>query len=248
MADWRIQQPSAASKKAKSSASGLPPPPPKQEGKGRARGEGKGRSKTKNPDKLRELMTTLIKSGLATQQQVRALTATAWTTYLVPSMHPIIPAAEAAGKAYFEAVRGQPQHTKGPPHIHIFAAVVQAAAEQEDGDAELKMALEEIVKVPPAEVAELVLHFQVKKCHPNGRHADKHKVTMAFSPMAPIRVLGTSPGGPKLHEIIRAYMVNKVKAAMMQGQPPRSQLERALQRLLQDVETAAAEDDDDDDP
>lgn len=61
--------------------------------------------------------------------RVRELEGAMFETVAMPMDHPIIAAAKEASSAYAAAVKGRPQHEWGSPHVHVAAALLEAAAD-----------------------------------------------------------------------------------------------------------------------
>ena len=144
---------------------------------------------------------------------------------------------------------GNPQHGKGPPHPFVTMAVIKAAGETDESE-DMKGIFEELTKeakaLGPKGMAEIMHHFQVKKCHPEGNKAGMHKITMAANPITNMMILGQRPGGQKLHEVMKELLVTKYKGEMLVGPPPKSQLERTLQNLLKAIDHLDEDDEEED--
>ena len=147
----------------------------------------------------------------------------------------------AAGKAYFEAVAANPQHAHGPPHPRVALAAMDAVA-AEEGEA-FKKAARELEQMGPSMIAQVILHFQVKRCHPEGKNAGTSKVIVAISPIASCEILGQSPGGPRLYALIEK-MFTRIAKERQVGSPPKNQLERTLARMLTSIGNSAGGEDD----
>ena len=240
MSAWRIRKKDvetgvgAAAKKAKPAAGTPPPrPPPPPPSQAEKVEQDKPRQGKPRQDKLHELMTNVVKGGLWSMQQIRLLQGTVWTTWLVENTHALVKESAAAGKAYFEHVAEHQQHDRGPPHPHVALAGLEAVADAE-GEA-FKKAVAQLDEMGPAKIARVLLHFQVKQCHPQGKHANMSKVIVAISPIEPCEILGHSPGGPRLYSLLEA-MFAKVAKERQAGSPPKNQLERTLAKMLPGIE------------
>ena len=128
-------------------------------------------------------------------------------------------------------------------------AVITAAGETDESQ-DMKGIFQELTKeakaMGPKGVAEIMLHFQVKKCHPEGNKAGMHKIVMAANPISSTQVLGQRQGGHKLHEVMKELLVDKYKGEMLLGPPPKSQLERTLQNLLKAIDHLDEDDEEED--
>ncbi len=88
---------------------------------------------------MKFLLISLVKTGLYTHQQLRLITGSLWTMYLVDSEHSIIKAAVEEGKQYHQATVGKSDRGKGPPNPHIFMETLDEAAKEVEKEHDLQV-------------------------------------------------------------------------------------------------------------
>ena len=134
-----------------------------------------------------DIMITLVKAVLQTQQQSRAMASCLWVTCLVPHSWKAIKAGKDEAQQYTKAVEAKGRgHEMGPPHPHILRAFLQAVVEipqkkpeeadpqapaaqamQEDTEPEWKPTLQNFIgqidSAPSVDkVAKMVPYFRIK--------------------------------------------------------------------------------------
>ncbi len=85
-------------------------------------------------------------------------------------------------------------------------------------------------KLDLKKVSQIVLHCQVKKCHPDGKQAGKHKLMIATNASLMVEVAGKQ-AGPWIYTVFNNYMKKEGIEPSM-GAPPKGQMERTLENLL----------------
>ena len=101
-----------------------------------AKGRGRGRGRGKND--VDEMVPLLAKMALNAAQKIREHHGVLFETYMGPASCEVSKVMEAKGKEYSSATKGQRGHGLGPPHIHVWAAMVQALAAHEEVAGELR--------------------------------------------------------------------------------------------------------------
>jgi hypothetical protein len=94
---------------------------------------------------MKSMMMNLQKLTLNSNQQLRAIMASAWTSFLVPASAGCIRAAQISGARYSELVAkgGQQAKELGPPHVHKFATFLEGLVAE--AEAEHKEVLKALV-------------------------------------------------------------------------------------------------------
>ena len=191
-----------------------------------------------------DIMITLVKAVLQTQQQSRAMASCLWVTCLVPNSWKAVTAGKEEAQQYTKAVEAKGRgHGLGPPHPHILRAFLQAAVDlkktdeqqdqqamQDTGEPEWKHTLqkfiEQIDKSSSAEaVAKSVPYFRIKSAWADKSAAEEDKqaiVTWCF--------------GQEMHNsAVPEHLLQACTAAggtERVGPAPRGQLERLLEGWL----------------
>ena len=79
-------------------------------------------------------------------------------------------------------------------------------------------------------ISQVLLHCQVKKCHPEGKQAGHHKVLIATNSSLLLEVSGKQIG-PLIYTAFNKYMEEQ-GVEPSTGAPPKGQMERMLETLL----------------
>ena len=191
-----------------------------------------------------DIMITLVKAVLQTQQQSRAMASCLWVTCLVPNSWKAVTAGKEEAQQYTKAVEAKGRgHGLGPPHLHILRAFLQAAVDQKKTDEQqdqqamqdtgepewkhtLQKFIEQIDKSSSAEaVAKSVPYFRIKSAWADKSAAEEDKqaiVTWCF--------------GQEMHNsAVPEHLLQACTAAggtERVGPAPRGQLERLLEGWL----------------
>ena len=166
-----------------------------------------------------ELIKTLCKLSLGTAQRVRALEAAVYRTWLIPVGSRIAVTTQAAGKAYAEAAKSQGRgHAMGPPHVHVWAAMVLdiLADDKQSEDVRTVLRAHAEGASSPTALQPLIRHFRVSKTY------DKDKLRVQLCAVH------------ELHQVVEAIhrAILQAGGEEKQGQAPASTLEREVQKYV----------------
>jgi hypothetical protein len=199
----------------------------------------KGNNKVAPPDEeevsFSEAMKAMSKLSLNTAQQVRQLTAAAFTTFLVPTSLAFIKAAEDEGKAYAKAAKGKGGANLGPPHIHIVAGVLDVLAddktfsEAQPEPHRVLLAIQDQMKTNLNDCP--FTYFRIKPTYKKPEHEQQqYKITWAVDPLA--TCCSDVPPQSIQKAMISCLSVVCPDAQLKRGPPPKGEVERAVERLL----------------
>lgn len=182
--------------------------------------------------KIGQLIAPLSKLALRNAQDVRAMTACLWDTYMLKTSSEVVKAAVAEGAKYAAAVEAKgKQHGLGQPHPYVFAAVAEQMLVHRDS-ATFGVTLGRYLQCVLSErsiLEDTVVYFRVKGAY----NPEKTKVWICFSALANLKLAGEEQlVGPTLMAKVRAEfgeaMVRDWEAERMRGAPPRGELERVV--------------------
>ena len=164
----------------------------------------------------------LLKSNLKAAADVRALQSATFRTSVIPSSSAFVEKAKQAGQKYNEMVQAAgKQHEYGPPHVHVWAAlVVEACNHATGGDKECIMHHVQSAASPTA-----LLH-DVVCCRVSAAYGGK---------TSKIQVSTTET----LHEVTNALFrtFSILEGVEKHGVAPTGGLEREMQDLLDEVKS-----------
>ena len=203
-----------------------------------------------------------IKATLQAQQQLRALSASLYTTWLCPAQSALAKAALAAGVAYDRETKSRgPGHALGSPHVHIWMAVADCLAMNATLGAEQRQFWQHLVAgfntLGMEATGQMVKHFRVKTTYNGSKNKNKSSgsgsnasstqqksddasesrvlITLYVDPLIRLQVNGIPLKDTELASAIK-YAVHLAVAAsggsMQSGQAPKGQLERLLEAQL----------------
>lgn len=176
-------------------------------------------------DKLLKLFAKLI---LNNSQTIREITGMVWKTFLVKADGALVVALEKAGKQYAEWVVAEGRaHGRGPPYLHVWAALVSFLRMSDLTPGTAKSVLqqyweERVMKIGPTELSDDVRHCRLRKTFKKTHKKFQLAVTRVELEAAVQAAVGAHGGERKA------------------GPPPRSELERAVQRWLETGKVAEA--------
>lgn len=182
----------------------------------------------------------LAKLTLANAQMIRSLVGCVLTTYICESSKDFIGAAEEEGKAYAQIVKEEGAgHARGAPHPYVLWACLEKWTEDEEfkgrhaKEFEVLTQLREAAQEDVQVLADPVMYFRVKPTY-RGDKEDKatHKVTWAIAPNSTLYGTTAAPfGAQQLHQAL-CRAVEAAGATRKLGQPPKPEVERAVERML----------------
>ena len=190
----------------------------------------------------KKLLSTLAKLSLSNAMQIRALRSILLEVHQVPAANPYIQEAMQATKKYAEAAKEMSPKDKeerlGLPHIHVWNALLAVATRN----------LEQRAKEqdPSHQESLAVLLEYASKYQEQGWKAIHHEVKYArvqknFRPelkRLEINLMESSPSD-KVWAIIKADLRRDQGVRELPGVAPAGDLERQLQRFLDDASGSA---------
>lgn len=239
MASWRLPQPEGGGLGA-------------QQGQKRTRvDDGRARPVAANSEEanIKDMLARVQKLSLQSAQAGRATAGSLWTTCLAPSTLIGIPEAKAAGARYHEATVGKKAHGLGPPHLHLFAAFLEAQANLPQPD---RLFLDKFIKGiinDKAKLTDLVLYFKLRdtrgpprKNDPKqgessgAKEAEQPQQTVINFHLNPLTVVELDDlGGVLLAARLRKLILDIIVTGggtLAEGAAPPGQLERSVQADL----------------
>ena len=205
-------------------------------------GQAAAASSKKGTDLLKELVLVLTRLSLSNSRELAEITGTVFTTYLVPLEAPLVASGLAAGVAYNEAAKDLKAKQEageegidlaglGPPHLHVFVAVLRTMAEQKLSEEDAKVVKdywdEVVCKTPMLELGSEIKYFRVKTL--KEQEQQSKKVAMAKVQFA-VDVVHV-PAMQAL-ETVLMRMIESMQGQRKYGAAPRGPLEREASRLL----------------
>lgn len=196
-----------------------------EEGKGGgARGGGGAGAGGRNSDEVRSLLEAVAKLSVATATDLREVQGIAYRTYLLPAQHALVAAMQAAGKAYHEEAARDPRgHSLGPPHIHVWLALVRCLLSP---DMRKQLSEEVVAKLENYWQSQVVgrpreqVEFQVRHCRLKPAYKEiQFKLTLATD-------------FPELADLLHTAL-GQAGATVKGGAAPAGPLEREARQLLQ---------------
>ena len=195
----------------------------------------------KGGDVLEELVEIQAKLVLVNAREVASLCGTKYVTYLLPPDSSIAAAGLEANKAYDAKVQKLKADKEqddtvdtgslGPPHLHVWTAVVLALAQTEQSverRTDYKRYWDEVImQLPVLQLGEHIRYFRIRAPKGKEKEAKKKK------PMVKLVYAFNVEGSPftNLMPIFKAS-VDAPKGDRKVGPAPRGSLERDAQRLL----------------
>lgn len=214
-------------------------------------------------DKYKQMATLAAKLSLHNAQEIKPLNAAAGTTIIFQEekFKQMCDSTKKAGKNYAEKARLQTggKSNEGPPHVHIYAAMVLSIVDMAPEGA--KQVLQKHVETvtDPRELVPVLKRCQVTSCRESGKMKLRlHMVDLPEHTMKKVQLLiarsaqgnavvedimgGGEAGGP-LPTIIQRAIEEVFKAhggEVAEGFAPRGGLERELQKMLDDMKPTAS--------
>lgn len=171
-------------------------------------------------DKVRSMAVLGLKLGLANSQQIRQLNAVIFHTFAMDASHRAVVAMVDAGKAYAEAAKKAGKgHGLGPPHWHVWKALVESILGAEASKVE--KSLLETVKTHYDSCGQKQIADIVKACRVSKQY-DRSKMKLQ---------LALAEGNKPLLEAVICYLVGEGAEHHMGAAPPTGQ-EREAQAFL----------------
>lgn len=166
-----------------------------------------------------DLSRDVARLALSLAAQLRLVHSAAIRTFIFPNSHNQVIAGRRAGVVYSEAIQNrQGTQTLGPPHLYVFAAMVQAA-KQDPGTGMDLAALLNSFEGTPTEMMHLITVCRFTKCF------DKNKTRL--------EIAATDEGRVLVSALARSWLQSG--AVECCGMAPRGPLERNILRTLTDA-------------
>ena len=219
---------SSASKREASRQGGGPPKHKKQQF---------GEEGEDDDEELGECGTSLMKLSLNTEQRNRELEGAVYTTVLIPRGSPVCMAAMQAGATYAQEAKKNPMsHGRGPPHIHVGLAVLEALSKTEDTEnlGLVKKLLEKLRASTIPQACRSVRAFKVKECHDKPGQPKQNRVTMKIEGGVIVKI-GEELYENKSYEDAVLAMLENIGAEYKPGAPPAGDQARKVRKALNAV-------------
>jgi hypothetical protein len=157
-------------------------------------------------------------------QRTRLLEGVNFEVFTTPTSQPVVQACVEAGKQYGVQVKGNKNHGLGPPHPHIWHALIKYLSTAMDCEnyQEADSYLKDLEATEPIEVLMSIRACRTKQCY------DTKKTNLSFC-----IIEGPQDALPhaRAMEIVREYLTKVAGADRRIGPPPASGLERDVQKL-----------------
>jgi hypothetical protein len=203
-------------------------------GKGRGQGQSKGEEwqqqwQPHTPALQHNIISLLVSLAVVGARTLRELTGVVFVTYLIDSSTELVKQMAREGQKYYEATVGVQDHQLGPPHVHIWAAMVKCLRSLATTPPSAMILLNAywdntIMLVDRQELEEEVKYCRVRKCW----QRSLSRLQFSLSPMA--RTI--SPGMTMTMEQAISMSIKEAGGTRKRGAPPRSAMEREAEKLL----------------
>jgi hypothetical protein len=188
-----------------------------------------------------EMLRAMAKLTLANSQQIRALQGCLFITYLAPADSNLVTEPKKALQQYYEAIRGQRGHTRGPPAVHALGGLLDALVENDPNDPTLA-ALHKWICAEDRSWRQVTALFPHTRVQPIGaRTLADNSTSLQFATIE-ISIYSLHPetlldlSGPALaialEKLLTTHVLKVQHASKEVGPPPPKRLERVLQRML----------------
>jgi hypothetical protein len=207
----------------------MAPRPKGGKGKAKGKGEAEHQGQEHTPALQHNIISLLVSLAVVGARTLRELTGVVFVTFLIDTSTELVKQMAREGQKYYEATVGVQDHQLGPPHVHVWAAMIKCLRSMGTSPASALVLLEAywqntIMLVDRLELEEEVKYCRVRKCW----QRNLSRLQFSLSPMA--RTI--APGMTMTLEQAVNMCIKEAGGTRKRGAPPRSALEREADSLL----------------